>query len=242
MVAPTGGFGYESDGTEDSPAVTDPPHFRVSCPWSGVQARMPIIAPKAHIQANWAAGVFYERALMSDAWKRFGTRDIRRIYDVGASVGNHLTWFALSWPGSTVYAFEPHAPSFDVLVEAVKLNGIGGRTLICPYGLGAVTRRGSMRQEGNEGMARFYPGLGDDVIVYPLDSVAFAPPDLIKIDVEGMEHDVIRGADRVLRVYRPPLYVEGNRDALADQLAPYGYRHVWTGNRTPTHGFVAGGN
>ena len=212
------------------------PFFRVACPWSGVQARMPVVDPKAHIQANWARGVFYERAMMQDIWKRFGHTDLRRIYDIGASVGNHTAWFGMTWPGSTVYAFEPHRESFDVLLKTIALNGLGTRTIACPYALGAVRKRGDVVTGGNEGMNRIV--VGDSVSVYPLDGLSFAAPDLIKIDVEGMEHEVLRGADRILRVYRPPLYVEGNRDALEDQLAPYGYRHVWTGNATPTHGFV----
>jgi FkbM family methyltransferase len=197
---------------------------------------MPIVNPAGHIQKYWALGIWYERALMQDAWNRFGGRDLRRIYDVGASVGNHTVWFGASWPAAVVYAFEPHAPSYDVLVEAVKANGMASRTVICPYGLGAHTDRGAVVEVGNEGMNRVVEG--DDVSIYALDSLAFRDPDLIKIDVEGMEHEVLTGAHATLLRSHPALYVEGDLARLLEHLAPYGYRHVWSGCSTPTHCFV----
>lgn len=197
---------------------------------------MPLVNPKGHIQRYWSMGIFYERALMQEIWSRFGDRDLRRIYDVGACVGNHATWFALSWPGAVVYAFEPNAHACDVLARTVAMNGTGKRTMICPYALGSEVGRGTSVETGNEGMNVVMGG--DDFGIYPIDTLAFAAPDLMKIDAEGMEHEILAGAHRTLETYHPALYIEGDRDALEHQLAPYGYRHVWTGCSTPTHGFV----
>lgn len=72
------------------------------------------------------------------------------------------------------------------------------------------------------------------------------PVDLIKIDVEGGEVGVLRGASRLLREYRPVIVFEhgGDRvvreygvttDDLWRELAAHGYR-VWT-----LPGFVDGG-
>jgi hypothetical protein len=49
------------------------------------------------------------------------------------------------------------------------------------------------------------------VRAYVLDQLAgveFPPPDFVKIDTEGGAGKVLRGAQRVLREYRPQLYVE----------------------------------
>jgi FkbM family methyltransferase len=197
---------------------------------------MPLVDPTAHIQKYWSLGVFYERALMADLWQRFGQSDLRRIYDVGASVGNHTAWFALAWPQATVYAFEPHTPSMEILSVVVRKNGLDRRTMLCPYALGADAARGQTTTHGNEGMNRVSGG--DDFAIYRMDALAFSPPDLVKIDVEGMEMAVLEGMDRTLRVHRPALYIEGDVDALTNHLAPYGYRHVWTGCATPTHAFT----
>lgn len=54
-----------------------------------------------------------------------------------------------------------------------------------------------------------------------------AKPSLIKIDVEGMEADVIRGARETIARHSPVLYLENNGDnstAIAPVLDEIGYR------------------
>ena len=58
----------------------------------------------------------------------------------------------------------------------------------------------------------------------------FGPPTLIKIDVEGLELEVLRGASATLRDHRPTLVVEAHFSGLAGvavaRLAALGYRCV----------------
>jgi hypothetical protein len=53
----------------------------------------------------------------------------------------------------------------------------------------------------------------------------------IKADVEGMEADVLEGAQRLIRECRPILYVENNpgpgMPALIDQIHGYDYELYW---------------
>ena len=55
--------------------------------------------------------------------------------------------------------------------------------------------------------------------------------DLIKIDVEGMELDVLKGADRLLRRFAPVLYVENDRpeksESLIRRLLALNYQLFW---------------
>jgi hypothetical protein len=59
-----------------------------------------------------------------------------------------------------------------------------------------------------------------------------SPPrfDLLHADVEGMEVDVLRGAERLIMAHRPALYVEAFDDAARPSLVAYmrslGYR-LW---------------
>ncbi len=60
-----------------------------------------------------------------------------------------------------------------------------------------------------------------------IDSLALDRVDFIKIDVEGMELDVLRGAEMTLRMCRPRLWIEWiktNRVVLLDLLAALNYR------------------
>ena len=66
------------------------------------------------------------------------------------------------------------------------------------------------------------------VTVRRMDSVVteLVPPDVIKIDVEGGELNVLSGAERTLREYRPILLIElhGTNAGVAEALERLGYR------------------
>lgn len=52
-------------------------------------------------------------------------------------------------------------------------------------------------------------------------------PDFLKIDVEGAELMVLRGADKILRQDRPVIYIEvnaDNREAATDIFKRYNYQ------------------
>ena len=55
--------------------------------------------------------------------------------------------------------------------------------------------------------------------------------DLIKIDVEGMEADVLRGAGRLIQQHRPVIYAENDRPEKSPELIGFirghGYRLFW---------------
>jgi len=64
------------------------------------------------------------------------------------------------------------------------------------------------------------------VEVFPLDAFGLARLDILKIDVEGMEADVLVGARDTLRRCRPILYVEhakSDRQALTGMIESSGY-------------------
>ncbi|MFH1639333.1 MAG: FkbM family methyltransferase [Chloroflexota bacterium] len=58
------------------------------------------------------------------------------------------------------------------------------------------------------------------------------PPDVMKIDVEGHEYEVLRGAYKTIASRCPQIFVEphggeggvANRDRIRDFLSPFGYR------------------
>ena len=62
------------------------------------------------------------------------------------------------------------------------------------------------------------------VQVRRLDDFALAPT-AIKIDAEGAEWSVLRGAEQTLRIHRPVLLVEnGNWGQVTEYLASLGYK------------------
>jgi hypothetical protein len=74
---------------------------------------------------------------------------------------------------------------------------------------------------------------GIPITVRPLDDLVgdMQRLRLIKIDVEGMELEVLKGAQRLIDRHRPLLYVENDRvdnsKALIEHLMRLGYRLWW---------------
>jgi FkbM family methyltransferase len=136
------------------------------------------------------------------------------VYDVGANYGMHTLLFArLVGPSGRVYAFEPHPGVFSCLKEQIDLNGFRTVVPVCE----AVCDR-SGTSSFDEADQRSSGHLIDSssghlkVRTTSVDAFVFggqgAPPDFIKVDVEGAESRVLRGALNTLRQHHPMLAIE----------------------------------
>ena len=157
--------------------------------------------------------------------------------DVGANIGTHAVCFAQSvGPSGRVLAFEPQDVLHQVLCGNAALNHC--RNITAEHkALGAQT--GSVivpfldyAREGNFGALELGAWTqGDTVPITTLDSYALDACHLIKIDVEGMERDVLEGARSTIARHQPLLYVENNRrersQALIAWLLANHYRPYW---------------
>jgi len=175
-----------------------------------------------------------------------------RAGDVAIDVGAHIGFFTMLMAaavGTTgrVYAFEPFDANADLLERSLVENRFQDRVLFRRAAVGAATgtatltfpvetlnsggayllRRGTAPLPGNQTR---------DVPVVALDALELRRPvRLIKMDVEGGEPQVIRGAERLLREDRPtivselhPVQLERASGVTAaqflSQLADLGYR------------------
>jgi FkbM family methyltransferase len=161
------------------------------------------------------------------------------VYDLGANVGFYTLLAAkLAGPTGRVVAFEPVPRNLGYLRRHLALNQCENVSVVAA----AVSDR--------SGTARFRDGpahtvgalardeRGYDVEVIALDDYCVGPtshgstshgpaPRVIKIDVEGAEADVLRGATRVLREARPIVLLSTHSTPLRHEcigiLAEAGY-------------------
>jgi FkbM family methyltransferase len=184
-------------------------------------------------------GVYGEWAQVEIAWLQTLMRPGDTVIDAGANVGTHTVPLAQAvGPGGRVHAIEPQGPVVDVLRANLELNGLGNVT-VHHAAVGAtagsiVVPRLDVARELNLGgvtLGAFGPGEGDEVPLLPLDALELPDCRLIKIDVEGMEAEVLTGAQETLRRCRPILYVENDRPAqiraLLQTITELGYRSWW---------------
>lgn len=193
-----------------------------------------------HIQRLIAStGTFYEGELLeaTDRWVGSGVR----VVDVGANIGNHTLYWAMR--GADVHSFEPNRQLTDVLLNNAKRNGVADRITIHNEALGATEARGTLVNETPGNLGAGHISLDDgDVAIRPLDSFNLKDLALIKIDVEGMELDVLQGATQTIRASRPVLIVETlEREQLKSLLeftGALGYVDWQTFNDSPTQVFI----
>ncbi len=156
--------------------------------------------------------------------------------DIGANLGAHTLALAqIVGPGGTVFAFEPQRILFQILCGNLALNEIGNVHAL-PLALGRAAGRTKVPALDYRG-ARNFGGVslggadGEDVTVLTLDQLEVSAVRLIKIDVEGLELEVLAGAKARLARCRPILYVENDRaekaEALVALLQEEGFRMWW---------------
>lgn len=159
------------------------------------------------------------------------------IVEVGANIGAHTVFLAQHvGPSGKVLAFEPQRILFQVLCANMALNNIPN--VYCfQQALGAATAIVKLPQINYQkdynfgGVALRYYADGEDVSVTTLDSYNLQRCDLLKVDVEGMENQVLRGAVATIERLKPMLYVENDRKDQSAALIRYidslGYTMYW---------------
>jgi FkbM family methyltransferase len=152
------------------------------------------------------------------------------VCDVGANIGAHT--LAFSRLAAYVHAFEPHPSHFNALCGMVALNdlknvschhvGIGEKECVMSYpdfDTGHRDNFGGINLEAFNGQR--------PISVYPLTT----PCTFLKVDVEGMELEVLKGAKDMIKECKPVLYIENDRPNKSEELIDYvkslGYIPHW---------------
>ncbi|MBV8599975.1 MAG: FkbM family methyltransferase [Candidatus Eremiobacteraeota bacterium] len=160
------------------------------------------------------------------------------VFDAGANVGDHTVALAHHVGTSgRVFAFEPQRAIYSMLCENVAQNGLAN--VECVHAALGATSGTVLIPELDYGVEANYGGFevsafdeGSPVPRVTLDDYRSLPrADLVKIDVEGMELDVLRGAEALIERFRPVLYVENDRVERSAELIAHvqskRYRLFW---------------
>jgi FkbM family methyltransferase len=121
--------------------------------------------------------------------------------DVGANVGSY-SLLACGAAGARGYALEPVPSTYRRLLTNLAVNDLLGR--VTPLNQGAGESNGVLRFTAGEDCTNHVLADGEtaadavEVPVKPLDESIDQPPAMMKIDVEGYETMVLRGATRLL--------------------------------------------
>jgi FkbM family methyltransferase len=149
----------------------------------------------------------------------YSMRDVKAaigetILDIGAFKGDTAIYFAdLVGASGKVYSFEPVSANYNDLVHNIRQNHLEG--IVVPINKGCGQIPGNIRiataRQGSP-WAFFSPDQGVEAIdVTSIDTFAteqqLAKIDFIKLDVEGMEYEVLKGGRRVISSFNPKMAI-----------------------------------
>lgn len=181
------------------------------------------------IQRKWRKGVFYEPKELEEIKQFFpwgGT-----FVDIGANVGNHSLFVAGFMKPGKVIPFEPNPAAYRILMANIAINGFTELFDLRHLGLGLADRAadgfamdfqprnlgGTKMRESEEGELEVITGDA---------ALAGEMPDMIKVDVEGMEMQVLGGLEETIARARPILLLEiddENDAAFKDWVGAHDY-------------------
>jgi FkbM family methyltransferase len=162
------------------------------------------------------------------------------VIEVGANIGSLTIGLAkAAGPSGKVYAFEPQPACYSILHAQIALNQLSN-IVAYPEAVGHERGRLWLPRVDYDALGNFggvalsqKQTIGSTAVnVVSLDECcAEVPCALLKIDVEGMEEHVIRGAAKLIQKNQPIIYTENDRleksKSLILTLRELGYRLWW---------------
>lgn len=153
------------------------------------------------------------------------------VFDVGGNIGQTALTLSKKLAGKgMIYSFEPYPATYDKLMGNLLLNpelhknikpinsGMGEKPAMLKMIKHSKSNSGSNRILGsNVPMSNELTEVTVSTIDIFVESNSIQRVDLIKIDVEGFEMQVLKGAMNTLLSCRPKLFIELNDSSLKEQ-------------------------
>ena len=186
--------------------------------------------------------------------RRASGHPVRTVFDVGANIGQTSRLALATFPDARIFAFEPHPDTFKRLTEAITDRRLSAYQIAFGEQDGDVT----LYEYASSGSDTFINSLVPDArfaiqfgkcakervarcstIDCFCEKYGIERIDVLKIDTEGSELFVIKGATRMLRERRITFILTEYNDLLpkpgttggsllpiAEYLSSFGYRYV----------------
>lgn len=187
---------------------------------------------------RWRAQTLLTKEPETIEWlDEFESGDV--YWDIGASTGPYVMYAVAAGHAGKIFAFEPSPWNWWVLAEQIRRAGIGHAVQALPVAIGENNAIGTLHMRhpmpGGAGSSfgepkgefgeTFTPSFEQGAIAITIDDLVgrygLECPNRIKIDVDGNELGVIRGAKKTLarsEVRSVLIELDDSRQALIDEV------------------------
>jgi FkbM family methyltransferase len=163
-------------------------------------------------------------------WRTFDLRDLV-VYDIGAFQGMLTMFFASRC--ARVISYEPNSKNHARLLENIQLNALDNVT-VRKLGVGASADSAELvfmplmaggssletktvNQLKESGAAVQSERIQITTLDQDIVNAALPPPDFIKVDIEGLELEALKGAAKTLSAHHPALFLEMHGETLREK-------------------------
>lgn len=152
---------------------------------------------------------FYEQPELDFIHQTLKRRSV--IVDVGANSGNHLVYFAKILGAETVIPIEFQPDIIAALKTNIALNQISNVDLSkLGYAVGKTRSRAQLQNHptGDLCLTELKLDPTGTLEVLPLDQLITSRVDFLKMDVQGLEIEVLEGAEGLFQQFQPDGLIE----------------------------------
>ena len=186
---------------------------------------------------------FYEKEPETLKWLEKYSGD-KVLYDIGANIGVYSLYFAKLSKSNKVYSFEPEAFNYFTLNSNIYINklsnilafniGIGDKNEFNELYVGKFESGRSGHNIGSKS-SQFHQDISykQGIFSFTLDSLwekyGLPFPSIIKIDVDGFEPNIIKGAEKTLQDSRLEsilIEIDSQNSAIENILKSFGFRDI----------------
>ena len=167
---------------------------------------------------NWRVDTFFTKEPETLEWiDNFEKKENLIFWDIGANIGLYSIYNSLKNPKSTTIAFEPSSSNLRILTRNISINNLEKNIKVISMPLtnkknifqemkeGQFIEGGAMNSfgenfdfEGKEFQTNMKYNLLGTTMNYFIENSILEIPDYIKIDVDGIEHLILKGGDKFL--------------------------------------------
>ena len=171
---------------------------------------------------NWLANDFFNKEPETITWinnfKKFKTQNKIKFWDIGANIGIYSIYAGQKYKNIEIVSFEPSTSNLRILSRNVSINNLEKKIKIFQIPLGVSPYSFEIFRESKfgegEGLNSYannldfegkklksnnnYKIYGTNINQLIKDKVLEAP-NFMKIDVDGIEHLILKGATEVLK-------------------------------------------
>jgi len=180
------------------------PFITVDSPQGPVQFSTPNAA------TAWRVGTLFTKEPDTIEWIA-GFEPEAVLIDIGANVGMYTIWAAKT-RGTKVFAFEPESQNYAVLNRNIVRNGVGdlviaycaslsdkaefGQLRLSEFRIGSSVHQFSAYGDSQRKQGAYYQGSYSSTLDTLVSDGLLPIPDHVKIDVDGIEPKIVRGAQQ----------------------------------------------